>query len=125
MSRIIFNDVDSYISSFPGETQKLLERIRQTINKAAPEAKESINYGIPTMTYYGNLVHFAAFKNHIGFYPGPEGIEAFRSELSVYEGGKGSVKFPIDKPIPFDLIKAIVKFRVIRNAEKAKEKFKK
>lgn len=111
-TRTRFADIDSYIGSFPEKTQKLLQEVRETIRKAAPEAVQTINYGMPTFTLKGNLVHFAAFKNHIGFYPTPSGIEAFRKELSVYEGAKGSVKFPIDKPMPFELIGRIVKFRV-------------
>jgi uncharacterized protein YdhG (YjbR/CyaY superfamily) len=110
--RTKFEDIDTYISSFPIETQKILEQVRATIRKAAPQSKERINYGIPTFTLNGNLVHFAAFKNHIGFYPTPSAIEAFKKELSVYEGAKGSVKFPIDQPMPLDLISKIVKFRV-------------
>jgi uncharacterized protein YdhG (YjbR/CyaY superfamily) len=115
-----FKNIDDYISSFPAETQKLLEQIRAEIKKTAPDAKETINYGIPTFTLNGNLVHFAAFRNHIGFYPAPSGIAAFREELSVYENAKGSVKFPIDKPMPFDLIRKIVQFRVGENLEKAR-----
>ena len=114
------NDIDEYIASFPKETQKLLEQVRVTIRTAAPEAEETINYGIPTLTLKGNLVHFAAFKNHIGFYPAPSAIKAFSKELSAYDGAKGSVKFPIDKPLPFDLISKIVKFRVKENLEKEK-----
>jgi uncharacterized protein YdhG (YjbR/CyaY superfamily) len=110
--RIKFSDIDSYIGSFTPETQKILEQVRATIKSAAPQATETINYGMPTFTLKGNLVHFAAFKNHIGFYPTPSGIEAFRKELSIYEGAKGSVKFPIEKQIPYDLISRIVKFRV-------------
>lgn len=110
--RTKFDDINTYIASFPKETQKLLEQVRATVREAAPEAKETINYGIPTFTLKGNLVHFAAFKNHIGFYPTPSGIEAFKKDLSDYEGAKGSVKFPLDKPIPIDLIGRIVKFRV-------------
>lgn len=111
-SRTKFDDIDGYIASFPEETRELLEQLRSTIRKAAPEAKETINYGIPTFTLKGNLVHFAAFKNHIGFYPTPSGIEAFKNDLSAYEGAKGSVKFSLDKPIPFELIGRIVEFRV-------------
>ena len=117
-SRTKFNNIDKYIASFPEETQKILEQLRITIRKAAPEAEEKINYGIPTFTLKGNLVHFAAFKNHIGFYPTPSAIEAFKKDLSVYEGAKGSVKFPVDKPLPFDLITRIVKFRIKKNLEK-------
>jgi len=97
-----------------------LEELRATIRKAAPEAEETINYAIPTFTLNGNLVHFAAAKNHIGFYPAPSGIEAFKEELSVYEGAKGSVKFPLDKPLPLSLVSKIVKFRVKENVEKTK-----
>jgi uncharacterized protein YdhG (YjbR/CyaY superfamily) len=120
-ARTKFEDIDSYIASFPEETRKLLQQLRITISKAAPEAKETINYGMPTFTLKGNLVHFAAFKNHIGFYPKPSGIEAFKKELSVYEGAKGSVQFPLAKPIPFDLISKIVEFRVKENLKKVKQ----
>jgi uncharacterized protein YdhG (YjbR/CyaY superfamily) len=92
--------------------RELLAKIRTTIREAAPDAEEAIKYRMPTFTLNGNLVHFAAFKNHIGFYPAPRGIEAFKDELSAYEGAKGSVRFPLDKPIPFDLIGRIVEFRV-------------
>jgi len=119
--RTKFEDIDSYIASFPEETRKLLQQVRITISKAAPEAKETINYGMPTFTLKGNLVHFAAFKNHIGFYPTPSGIEAFKKELSVYDGAKGSVQFPLSKPIPFDLISKIVEFRVKENLKKVKQ----
>jgi Uncharacterized conserved protein len=118
MPRIKFDAIDSYIASFPKETQNILEQLRTTIRKAAPEAEETINYGIPTFTLKGNLVHFAAFKNHIGFYPTSSAIEAFKKDLSAYDGAKGSVKFLIDKPIPFELISRIVKFRVIENQKK-------
>lgn len=116
--------IDGYIASSPKDIQKLLEEIRATIKAAAPGAEETINYGIPTFTFHGNLVHFAAFKNHIGFYPAPSGIEAFRKELSVYEGAKGSVQFPFSKKLPLVLIAKIVKFRVKENQERAKEKTK-
>jgi len=119
-TRIKFNNIDDYIASFPHETQLILEQLRLTIRKAAPDAKETINYGIPTFTLKGNLVHFAAFKNHVGFYPTPSGIEAFKKELSVYEGAKGSVKFPISELLPFDLVRKIVEFRVKEGLEKAK-----
>jgi uncharacterized protein YdhG (YjbR/CyaY superfamily) len=110
--RVIYSNIDEYIASFPEETQNLLEQVRTTIKKAAPDAGETISYGIPTFTLSGNLVHFADFTNHIGFYPTPSGIETFKKELSAYEGAKGSVKFPIDKPLPLELICKIVKFRV-------------
>ena len=118
--RIKFNNIDDYIASFPHETQLILEKLRLTIRKAAPDAKETINYGIPTFTLNGNLVHFAAFRNHVGFYPTSSGIEAFKKELSVYEGAKGSVKFPISELLPFDLVRKIVEFRVKESLEKAK-----
>lgn len=117
---IKFNDIDGYIADFPKETQELLTQVRTTIRKAAPDAKEKISYGMPTFTLNGNLVYFAAYKNHIGFYPVPSGIEAFKKELSVYKGAKGSVQFPIDQPIPYDLISKIVKFRVKENLKKSK-----
>jgi uncharacterized protein YdhG (YjbR/CyaY superfamily) len=118
-------DIGEYIAGFPRDVQALLEQIRMTIREAAPDAVEAIKYRMPTFTLKGNLVHFAAFKKHIGFYPAPRGIEAFKDELSVYEGAKGSVRFPLDKPIPFDLIRRIVKFRVEKDLERAEAKGKK
>lgn len=112
--------IDEYIATFPKETQKILKEIRATIKAAAPEAEEKISYQMPTFFLKGNLVHFAAFKNHIGFYPTPSGIEAFKDELSVYEGAKGSVQFPIEKPMPLKLITKIVKYRVAENLKKKK-----
>jgi uncharacterized protein YdhG (YjbR/CyaY superfamily) len=117
--------IDEYIAGFPQEVQEILEKIRMTIRKAAPEAQETIKYQMPTFTLKGNLVHFAAFKKHIGFYPVPTGIEQFKQELSVYGGGKGSVRFPLDKPIPFDLISRIVEFRVKENLKRAEAKGRK
>jgi uncharacterized protein YdhG (YjbR/CyaY superfamily) len=115
-------NIDEYIAGFPKEIQKLLQQMRKTIKKAAPNAEETINYGIPTFTLNGNLVHFAAYKNHVGFYPAASGIEAFKKELSVYAGAKGSVQFPLDKPLPLDLVSEIVAFRVAENIEKAQHK---
>jgi uncharacterized protein YdhG (YjbR/CyaY superfamily) len=117
--------MDDYIAEFPKDVQEILENIRRTIKKAAPDAEETINYQMPTFTLKGNLVHFAAYKKHVGFYPTPTGIEKFNKELSVYEGAKGSVRFPLAKPIPFDLISKIVKFRVKENLERAEAKRKK
>lgn len=117
-------NIDEYIAGSPPDVQEILEKIRLTIRKAAPDAEETIKYQIPTFTLKGNLVHFAAFKKHIGFYPTPTGIEKFKNELSVYEGAKGSVKFPLDKPIPFALIDKIVKFRVKENLDRAAAKGK-
>jgi uncharacterized protein YdhG (YjbR/CyaY superfamily) len=107
--------IDEYINTFPKEIQEILESLRKVIKKAAPMAEETISYRIPTFKFNGNLVHFAAFKNHIGFYPTPSGIEIFKKELSAYETSKGTIKFPIDQPIPFDLVKKIVEFRVREN----------
>ncbi|MDB5114806.1 MAG: hypothetical protein JWQ79_298 [Mucilaginibacter sp.] len=115
-------NIDDYIAAYPEDIQHLLQTIRATIHQAAPEAKEDIKYGIPTFTLNGNLVHFGGYKNHIGFYPAPMGIEAFKKETKIYEAGKGTLQFPIDKPLPLDLISRIVKFRVEKNLEKAKKK---
>ncbi len=117
--------IDEYIAGFPHDVQAILEKIRKTIRKAAPDAEETIKYRIPTFTLNGNLVHFAAFKKHIGFYPVPTGIEKFKRALSVYKTAKGSVQFPLDKPIPYRLISRIVKFRVKENMKRAKAKQKK
>lgn len=117
--------IDDYIAGFPPEVQALLAEIRQTIKAAAPEAEETIKYQMPTFVLKGNLVHFAAYQQHIGFYPAPTGIEAFKDELAVYQSGKGSVRFPLDQPIPFDLISRIVAFRVQENLAKAAAKKKK
>jgi uncharacterized protein YdhG (YjbR/CyaY superfamily) len=117
--KIGFVSIDEYIATFPKEIQKILEEIRATIKAAAPDAEEKISYQMPTFTLNGNLAHFAAFKKHIGFYPTPTGIEKFKKELSAYEGAKGSVQFPLDKPIPYDLISKIVKFRAKENLAKA------
>ena len=118
------NNIDAYIAGFPKDVQDILEQIRATIKQVAPEAAETINYGIPTFALHGNLVHFAAFKNHIGFYSTPTGQEAFQAELSMYKGGKGSVQFPLDQPMPLDLITKIVAFRAMENLEKAAKKKK-
>lgn len=108
--------IDEYIAGFPPDVQEILEKIRATVREVAPEAKETIKYRMPTFTLNGNLVYFAAYKNHIGFYPVPTGIEAFKDELSAYKTGKGSVQFPLDQPIPYDLIRRIVAFRVEENS---------
>ena len=114
--------VDKYIAGFPKATQILLEKMRATIKKAAPKAAETIGYGIPTFKLNGNLVHYAGYEHHIGFYPGAAGIASFKKEISVYKNAKGSVQFPIDKPLPLSLVTAITKFRVIQNEAKAKNK---
>jgi uncharacterized protein YdhG (YjbR/CyaY superfamily) len=105
-------NIDEYIAGFPHDVQRVLKQIRATIKRAAPQAEEAIKYQIPTFILNGNLVHFAGFRNHVGFYPTPSGIEEFRDELSPYESAKGSVQFPLDKPMPLGLIERIVKFRV-------------
>lgn len=116
--KVKINTIDDYIATHPKETQAILQKLRAVIQKAAPDAEETINYAIPTFTLHGNLVHFAGYKSHIGFYPAPSGIKAFAKELSQYEGAKGSIKFPIEKPLPYTLITKIVKFRVKENKEK-------
>lgn len=118
-------DIDEYIAGFPLEVQEILEQIRITIRKAAPDADEAIKYRIPTFVLNENLVHFAAFKNHVGFYPTPSGIEKFKDELSLYKSAEGSVQFPIDKPIPLRLIRKIVAFRVKQAQAKALAKKRK
>lgn len=118
-------DIDDYIAGFPGEVQDMLQQIRAAIQKVVPDAQEDIKYAIPTFVLNGkNLVHFAAFKHHIGFYPTPTGIESFKKELSKYKQGKGSVQFPLDQPMPLKLITEIVTFNVARNAEAAGKKRK-
>ncbi len=114
--------IDEYISTFPVEVRKVLEEVRDTIQKAAPKAEEVISYGIPTFRLSGNLVHFAGYTKHIGFYPGAAGIEVFKKEISAFKSAKGSVQFPLDKPMPLGLITKIVKYRVKMNLEKAKTK---
>src|SRR2546425_7121754 len=113
-----FETIDEYIETFPKDVQSILEKMRQTIRRAAPEAEEAISYQIPGFKLNGNLVWFAAFKNHIGFYPMKTGIQAFKKELLSYKGAKGSVRFPLDTPIPYDLVKKIVMFRRKENLGK-------
>jgi uncharacterized protein YdhG (YjbR/CyaY superfamily) len=117
-------NVDEYISGFPKDVQKKLAELRTTIRKAAPDAEEIISYQMPAYSLNGNLVYFAAYKNHIGFYPTASGIKNFESDLSKYESSKGAVKFPIDKPLPLGLITKIVKFRVKENLAKQKQPIK-
>jgi len=120
-----FNTIDDYMATFPSDIQKKLQEMRATIKETAPDAEEKISYQMPTFFLKGNLVHFAAFKNHIGFYPVPTGIEKFKREISAYKTSKGAVQFPLDKPLPLDLICKIVKFRVAENFKKAEEKARK
>ena len=110
-----FKTIDEYIKTFPEDVQNILTKMRKTIQEAAPEAKEAISYQIPTFKLNGNLVHFAAYKNHIGFYPTSSGIDVFKDDLSPYKSAKGSVQFPIDKPVPYDVVRKIVLFRVQEN----------
>lgn len=113
-------EIDKYIAGFPEDVQQRLNLVRETIRLAAPEATEKISYMMPTFYLKGNLIHFAGYKNHIGLYPAPSGIEAFQKELSVYKNAKGSVQFPHNQPLPLDLITDIVKFRVMENMTKKK-----
>ena len=115
-------NIEEYIGAFPNDVQEILEKIRIAIQKAAPDAKEKISYSMPAFEQNGIVVYFAAFKNHIGLYALPSGHETFQEELSQYKSGKGSVQFPFNKPMPYDLITKIVKFRVKENLEKAKKK---
>lgn len=115
-------NIDEYIAAYPADVQALLQTMRSTIHQAAPDAEEAMSYGIPTFKLNGNLVHFGGYKNHIGFYPAPMGIEAFKEETAQYEAGKGTLQFPIAEPLPLELIGKIVKFRVEKNLAKAKKK---
>jgi len=125
MNPIVPTTTDEYIAGFPGDIQVILNQVRATIQKAAPDAEESIAYGMPAYKLKGKpLVYFAGFKNHIGFYATPSGHSEFAKELSKYKQGKGSVQFPLDQPIPYDLIAQIVEFRVVENLEKVKTKKK-
>jgi uncharacterized protein YdhG (YjbR/CyaY superfamily) len=117
-----FRSIDEYIASFPEDIQALLESVRATIRAAAPEAEEKISYQMPTFYLKGNLVHFAAWKDHIGLYPAPSGAEAFKHELAAYESAKGSIRFPIRQPLPLELIGRIVQYRVAENLDKAAAK---
>lgn len=117
-----FTTIDEYIKTFPPDIQDILQKMRRIIQEAVPEATEAIRYGMPTFKLKSNLVHFAAFKNHIGFYPTPSGIEAFKKEISQYKWAKGSIQFPLNKPIPFDLVKRIVDFRVQEVSHKTTSK---
>jgi uncharacterized protein YdhG (YjbR/CyaY superfamily) len=118
VQRLRYSTIDEYVATFPKNVQDILEKLRRTIKKAAPGAEEAISYQIPTFKLHGNLVHFAAFKNHIGFFPTSSGIEAFKEELASYETAKGTVRFPLDKPLPLSLISKIVKYRVKENVQR-------
>jgi uncharacterized protein YdhG (YjbR/CyaY superfamily) len=121
MERLKAKTIDQYIAQFPRDIQERLVQMRATIHKAAPKAEEAICYGMPTFKLNGNLVHFAGHKNHIGFYPAPDGIEAFKKEISTYTWAKGSVQFPHDEKLPLALVTKIVKFRVKQNLDKKKK----
>ena len=115
-------DIDEYIAGFPPDVQKLLEKIRRTVSKAAPKAEEAIKYQIPTFTLNGNLISFAAYKSHIGIYPAPREVAEFKKELADYKGNKSTLQLPLDKPVPVDLISRIVKYQVKRNQAKKKKR---
>ena len=117
--------IDEYIASFPPERQQLLQQMRATIAAAAPQATEKISYQMPTFYLKGNLVHFACLKNHIGFYPTPSGINEFSAEFAIYQTSPGAVQFPLDKPLPLDLVSRVVKFRAAENLRRAEEKARK
>lgn len=117
--RTEYRTIDEFIGQFPADVQKILQELRSVIREAAPGATEAISYGIPTFKLHGNLVHFSAYAHHIGFYPTSSGIEKFRESLSAYELSRGTVRFPIDKPLPYDLIREMVTFRVKENQAKA------
>ncbi|HUX11583.1 MAG TPA: DUF1801 domain-containing protein [Spirochaetia bacterium] len=114
-----YSSIDEYIQSFPPNSQIKLNEMRQIIKKSAPEAVEKISYLMPTFYFHGNLVHFAAYAKHIGFYPGANGISQFKNELKSYKSAKGSVQFPLEQPLPLDIIRKIVEFRVEENRKKA------
>jgi uncharacterized protein YdhG (YjbR/CyaY superfamily) len=120
MKRTVPSTIDDYIADHPPAVQKILKAIRRTIRKAAPDAEEAIKYQIPAYVLNGNLVYFAAFTNHVSVYPAPRGAAAFKEELAQYKGGKGTVQFPLDKPIPHDLIRRIVEYRVAEQSKKKK-----
>lgn len=122
MQNKIAKDIDEYIAGFPAATQKLLQQVRSTIQQAAPQATEAIKYAIPTFIFHGNLVHFAGYQNHIGFYATPGAHEDFAAELAQYKQGKGSVQFPINEPMPVDLIARMVKYRIQKNLAKTVKK---
>ncbi|MBB6217773.1 uncharacterized protein YdhG (YjbR/CyaY superfamily) [Anaerosolibacter carboniphilus] len=121
----VFKSIDEYILQFSPEVQEILNVLRKIIKESAPDAEEKISWQMPTFVLHGNLVHFAAHKKHIGFYPGASGIEAFKHKLSEYKGSKGAVQFPIEKPLPYELISEIVRFRVAENIKDAESKLKK
>jgi len=114
--------LDEYIAQFHAEIQDILQKLRQVVRDEAPQAEETIRYRIPTFRLNGNLVHFAAFRDHVSFFPTSSGVAAFRDELAGYETSKGTIRFPLDRPIPYDLVRRIVRFRVAENLEKTTRK---
>jgi uncharacterized protein YdhG (YjbR/CyaY superfamily) len=124
-NKVKFNSIDEYIGLFPSEVQDILTTLRKVIKESAPEATEKISYQMPTFAMHGNLVHFAAYKKHIGFYPAASGVAAFTDKLVEYKTSKGAIQFPIDKPLPYELIREIVQFRVDENLKRAEDKLKK
>lgn len=120
-NKITFDSIDAYIAQFPCDVQAILNTLRKVIKQSAPDAQEKISWQMPTFVLHGNLVHFAAFKKHIGLYPAPSAIEAFSTQLTAYKSAKGSVQFPMDLPLPYELISEIVKFRVAENMAKEKK----
>jgi uncharacterized protein YdhG (YjbR/CyaY superfamily) len=124
-NKVKFNSIDEYIGLYPSEIQDILTTLRKVIKESAPEATEKISYQMPTFAMHGNLVHFAAYKNHIGFYPAASGVAAFTDKLVEYKTSKGAIQFPIDKPLPYELIREIVQFRVDENRKRAEDKKKK
>ena len=123
-NKITFESIDEYISKFPAQIQEILNKLRKVIKDSAPDAQEKISYQMPTFALYGNLVYFAAWKNHIGFYPTSSVTEVFKDELSEYKVSKGTVQFPLQKPLPYELISKIVKFRVAENIKRKEDKLK-
>jgi uncharacterized protein YdhG (YjbR/CyaY superfamily) len=120
-----YQTIDEFIIQFPPEVQAIMQKLRSVIHEMAPEATEAIAYGIPTFTFHGNLVHFSAYRHHIGFYPTSSGISQFKDHLTQYEISKGTVRFPIDQPLPYDLIRDIVAYRVNENLTKSASKKRK
>jgi uncharacterized protein YdhG (YjbR/CyaY superfamily) len=124
-NKTMIKSIEEYILQFTPEVQEILKTLRKVIKDASPDAEEKISWQMPTFVFHGNLVHFAAHKNHVGFYPGPSGIDAFKEELSEYKGAKGSVQFPIKNPLPYELISRIVRFRSAENRKIAEDKLSK
>jgi len=116
----IYTNIDEYIATFPDDVQKVLQKIRSTIRKAAPKAEETISYQIPTFKLNGYLIYFAGYQKHVSVYPAPRGEKEFKKELAAYKGGKGTVQFPLDKPVPYELISRLVKYRAKKNLERVK-----